>query len=79
MHYIYGLYKKNIKYNSNKIDEHLFYVGISSSDKNLYFREKNHRKEESNPYKLNIIAKYDFVLKILWQTETKKEAGLEEK
>lgn len=73
-HYIYGLYKKNIEYKTNTIDENLFYIGISSGSKNLYFRSKNHRREKSNPYKLNIINKYDFVLKILWVTDTRKEA-----
>lgn len=74
MYYVYGLYKKNIRYKTNLLDENLFYIGISSSDKNLYFRMKNHKREQSNPYKLNIIAKYDFVVKILWQTEYKEDA-----
>jgi hypothetical protein len=74
MNYIYGLYKKNTTYCTNTIDENLFYVGISSSNKNLYHRFKNHKREKSNPYKLNIIAKYDFELKILWSTDNIKEA-----
>lgn len=74
MYYVYGLYKKNIKYKTNSLDENLFYIGISSSDKNFYFRMKNHKREKSNPYKLNIIAKYDFIVKILWQTEDKEDA-----
>jgi hypothetical protein len=74
MYYIYGLYKHNAKYKTNSLDENLFYIGISSSDKNFYFRMKNHKREKSNPYKLNVIAKYDFIVKVLWQTETKKEA-----
>lgn len=74
MYYIYGLYKKNIKYKTNTVDENLFYVGISSSDKNFYFRIKNHKREKSNPYKLNIIAKYDFIVKIFWNTAIKQEA-----
>jgi hypothetical protein len=71
MNYIYGLYKKNITYKTNNsfLSEHLFYIGIASGDKNLYHREKNHRREKSNPQKLNIIAKYDFELRILWKTE----------
>lgn len=74
MYYVYGLYKKNIKYKTNLLKENLFYVGISSSDKNFYFRIKNHKKEKSNPYKLNTIAKYDFIIKIFWQISLKEEA-----
>lgn len=72
-HYIYGLYKKNIEYKTNSISEHLFYIGITTS-KNVYFRKKNHRTEVSNIHKINIINKYDFILKILWETSTRKEA-----
>lgn len=75
MYYVYGLYKKNTKYQTNFLDENLFYVGISSSDKNFYFRIQNHKREKSNPYKLNIIAKYDFVVRILWQIHTQQEAA----
>lgn len=74
MYYIYGLYKKNTKYQTNTLDENLFYIGISSSDKNFYFRIKNHKREKSNPYKLNTIAKYDFIIRVLWKTDTKEEA-----
>jgi len=74
MYYVYGLYKKNIKYKTNVLDEHLFYVGISSSDKNFYFRMKNHKTDKCNPYKLNIIAKYDFIIRVFWNTNTQKEA-----
>lgn len=79
MYYVYGLYKKNIKYKTNTLDENLFYVGISSSDKNFYFRMKNHKREKSNPYKLNIIAKYDFVVRVLWKLNTKEDAEEREK
>ena len=72
-YYIYGLYKKNIEYKNNNISENLFYIGITN-EKNLYFREKNHRKEKSNPYKLNIINKYDFIIKIIWKVDNRKEA-----
>jgi len=72
-YYIYGLYKKNIEYKTKNISEHLFYIGITS-DKNIYFREKNHRTEQQNKYKLNIINKYDFNLVILWSVDTKNEA-----
>ena len=74
MYYVYGLYKKNIIYRTNLLDENLFYIGISSSDKNFYFRIKNHKREKSNLYKLNVIAKYDFIVRVLWQVHTKEEA-----
>jgi len=74
MYYVYGLYKKNIKYKTNTLDENLFYVGISSSDKNFYFRMKNHKIDKCNPYKLNTIAKYDFIVRVFWNTDTQKEA-----
>lgn len=74
MNYIYGLYKKNITYHKNSLDEHLFYIGITEKGKNYYFRSKNHKREKSNPFKLNIIAKYDYIIKILWETETREEA-----
>ncbi len=74
MYYIYALYKKNTEYRTGFLEENLFYIGISSSDKNFYFRMQNHKKEKSNPYKLNIIAKYDFFVKVLWQINTKEEA-----
>lgn len=74
MYYVYGLYKKNIKYKTNALDENLFYVGISSSDKNFYFRMKNHKTDKCNPYKLNTIAKYDFIIRVFWNTDTQKEA-----
>jgi hypothetical protein len=70
MNYVYGLYKKNITYKTNSLFENLFYIGIATGEKNLYHREKNHRRERSNPHKLNTIAKYDFELKILWKTES---------
>lgn len=74
MYYVYALYKKNTKYKTGFLEENLFYIGISSSDQNFYFRMQNHKKEKSNPYKLNIIAKYDFFVKVLWQINTKEEA-----
>lgn len=74
MNYIYGLYKKNVTYTTNTIDEHLFYIGITNNAKNLYHRSKNHKLDKSNPFKLNIIAKYDFELKILWTTENSQES-----
>lgn len=72
-HYVYGLYRKNVKYTTSSIEENLFYIGISSGD-NLYFREKNHKREESNKQKLAIVKKYDFILKIFWSVDTRLEA-----
>lgn len=73
-HYIYGLYKKNIEYSINSLSENLFYIGISSGDKNLYYREKNHRSCLYNRHKLSIIKKYDFYLRIFWCVDTREEA-----
>lgn len=72
-HYVYGLYKKNCAYSTYHISENLFYVGISS-DKNIYFRERNHKSCNSNKHKLAIINKYDFFLKILWSLDSREEA-----
>jgi hypothetical protein len=74
MYYIYGLYKKNAKYTTDRLVENLFYIGITEEGKNFYHRIKNHKIEKSNPYKLNIIAKYDFNIKILWSVSTRNEA-----
>ena len=71
--YVYGLYKKNVEYHNLGVGENLFYVGISSGDKNLYFREKNHRTQSCG-HKLNIINKYDFELRILWRCDSRAEA-----
>jgi len=67
-HYVYGLYTKNTDL------PRLFYIGISSGDKNLYYREKNHRSDTYNPYKLSIIKKYDFDLHVIWITDSREEA-----
>jgi len=67
-HYIYGLYTKNTT------EPKLFYVGITSGDKNLYHRKRNHRTETHNPHKLAIIKKYDFNLRILWEADSREEA-----
>lgn len=71
-YYVYGLYKKNIFYKTLNIEEGLFYVGITDSI-NIKFRQKNHSVESFNPHKLNIIKKYDFNMKILWEVDSKKE------
>ena len=67
-HYVYGLYTKN------QDKPILFYVGISSGDRNLYFRKKNHRNETANPHKLAVIRKYDFDLQIIWTVDSREEA-----
>lgn len=67
-HYIYGLYTKNTA------EPRLFYIGITSGNNNLYYREKNHRREDHNPHKLAIIKKYDFDLRVLWEVDSRQEA-----
>lgn len=67
-HYVYGLYTKNTDV------PRLFYIGISSGDKNLYHREKNHKSDICNPHKLSTIKKYDFDLKIIWILDSREEA-----
>jgi transposase len=75
MQYIYGLYKKNVEYLTNKIDEHLFYIGITSGKiYNLNKRAKDHSSGRSNVVKTNIIKKYDFNIKILFTCDTREEA-----
>jgi hypothetical protein len=73
-YYVYGLYKKNILYKTSNIEEGLFYIGITDS-RNIYIREKNHARENFNPHKFNIIKKYDFLMKILWEINTKEECA----
>ena len=67
-HYIYALYTKNTE------KPKLFYVGISSGFKNLYHREKSHKRDTYNPHKIAIIKKYDFYLQVLWTVDTREEA-----
>lgn len=67
-HYVYGLVRKNSK------NKKFFYIGITSGDKNLYQRKRNHRFETCNQYKLNIINKYDFDFIIIWSVSTREEA-----
>jgi len=75
-HYVYGLYKKNVEYLTNRIDEHLFYIGITGAKRNpINRRATDHRKDRtSNKIKFNIINKYDFEIKVLYTFDTKEEA-----
>lgn len=67
IHYVYGLYTSD----TNK----LFYVGITSGDKNLYFRIKNHcYANEDNPHKTSIIKKHGMTMKILYRLSSRDEA-----
>lgn len=76
-HYVYGLYKKNVEYKTNRIDEHLFYIGITSAINKdpLEKRAKDHRKDRiNNKIKFNIINKYDFEIKTLYVCNSREEA-----
>jgi predicted GIY-YIG superfamily endonuclease/predicted transcriptional regulator len=69
--YVYGLYKENFEYKTNKLDEGLFYIGIT---KNLHTRMNSHRTCSSNPIKKSYINKYGFVVKILYECDSYDEA-----
>jgi predicted GIY-YIG superfamily endonuclease/predicted transcriptional regulator len=69
--YIYGLYKENFEYKTNRLDEGLFYIGIT---KNLHTRMNNHRTCSSNPIKKSYINKYGFVVKILYECDSYEKA-----
>jgi predicted GIY-YIG superfamily endonuclease len=69
--YIYGLYKENFEYVTNKIDEGLFYIGIT---KDLRRRMIGHKSNSSNPIKKAYIKKYGFVVKILYECNSYEEA-----
>lgn len=69
--FVYGLYKKNYNYKSSNIEEGLFYVGITD---NLYYRKRNHKKEKHNLHKLNLINKYDFILKVFTSFQKRADA-----
>jgi len=71
MAYVYGLYKKNFVYITNKIDEGLFYIGITNDTK---LRFNSHKVKKSNPIKKSYIEKYDFEIKILYTYKTREEA-----
>lgn len=69
--YIYGLYKEKFKYRTNKLEEGLFYIGIT---KNLHTRMNNHRTCPANPIKKSYINRYGFIVKILFECESYDEA-----
>jgi predicted GIY-YIG superfamily endonuclease/predicted transcriptional regulator len=69
--YIYGLYKENFEYTSNKIDEGLFYVGIT---KNIKTRINGHKSKTNNLLKKAYIKKYGIIFKILYECECYEEA-----
>lgn len=70
MFYVYGLFKKNFEANNELYK--LFYIGFTHDIKR---RIKEHRSERKyNIIKYNIIKKYDFYEKILFQTENELDA-----
>jgi predicted GIY-YIG superfamily endonuclease/transposase-like protein len=69
--YIYGLYKEKFEYKKNKLDEGLFYIGIT---KNLKIRMQGYRSKNNNPIKTSYINKYGFVVKILYECDSYEEA-----
>lgn len=69
--YIYGLYKEKFEYKTNKLDEGLFYIGIT---KDLNRRIIEHKNVENNPIKRSYIQKYDFTIKILYECHSYEEA-----
>lgn len=69
--YIYGLYKENFEYKTNRIDEGLFYIGIT---KNIRSRLNGHRSKISNPLKMAYVKKYGATIKILYECDTYEEA-----
>lgn len=69
--YVYGLYKEKFDYKTNKLDEGLFYIGIT---KNLKTRINGHRSKNNNPIKKSYINKYGLIVKILYKCESYEEA-----
>ena len=69
--YVYGLYKEKFEYKTNKIDEGLFYIGIT---KNLHTRTNNHRTCKANPIKKSYINQYGIIVKILFECDSYDEA-----
>jgi predicted GIY-YIG superfamily endonuclease len=69
--YVYGLYKKNFEYTTNKIDDGLFYIGIS---KNLKKRKNGHNSRINNPIKKAYINKYDYNLMVLYEYNSYEDA-----
>lgn len=69
--YVYGLYKEKFEYKTNKLDEGLFYIGIT---KNLKKRINGHKNKRNNPIKKYYINKYGFTVKILYECKSYEEA-----
>lgn len=69
--YIYGLYKENFEYLTNKLDEGLFYIGIT---KNIKSRCIGHKSSQANPLKKAYMNKYGFLIKILYECNSYEEA-----
>lgn len=69
--YVYGLYKEKFDYKTNKLDEGLFYIGIT---KDLKTRINGHRSKNNNPIKKSYINKYGLIVKVLYECESYEEA-----
>jgi predicted GIY-YIG superfamily endonuclease len=69
--YIYGLYKENFEYKTNKLDEGLFYIGIT---KELKTRISGHKSKKNNPIKKAYIKKYGLILKVLCECHSYEDA-----
>ncbi len=75
-YYVYGLYKKNFKKTTFKLDDGLFYIGITTS-KNIKNRKQDHRKSrwnDRNPRKFHVVKKYDFDMMVLFSFDTREES-----
>lgn len=69
--YVYGLYKEKFEYKKNKLDEGLFYIGIT---KDIRTRMNGHRSKGNNPIKKSYINKYGFIVKVLYECESYEQA-----
>jgi predicted GIY-YIG superfamily endonuclease len=69
--YIYGLYKEKFEYKTNKLDEGLFYIGVT---KDLRTRINGHRSRNNNPIKKSYIKKYGLIVKVLYECQSYEEA-----
>jgi predicted GIY-YIG superfamily endonuclease len=69
--YVYGLYKEKFEYKTNKLNEGLFYIGIT---KDLKTRINAHRSNADNPIKKSYINKYGLIIKILYEYDSYEEA-----
>lgn len=69
--YIYGLYKEKFDYKTDKLDEGLFYIGIT---KDIRIRINAHKSKNNNPLKKSYIKKYGLIIKILYECNSYEEA-----